>query len=254
MNPAGGRDACLVKINDCDAPGRPAVILGDSIVCAGSVIQYALAPDSLASRYHWLMAEGWEGSSDSNSIEVKVGSEGGHIQVYALSACGGISDTKSLEVQVWPLPEPKIQEKESILSATQTYTSYQWYLNGQAIEGAGSALHIPIANGAYTLSVTDENGCIGQSDTVWIEGLGIQNLSAIPGLSVYPNPVYTLLYVQSERDGILSIRDIAGKTVGSTIQLMPGSNSIDVQALPAGIYILTCTTSGGRSIFKMTKQ
>ncbi len=254
VNLSGGNDVFLLRINDCVSPAPLSVISGPASICAGDSSVYVLVSDSLADTYIWQLPDDWGGYSDSNNIVVQIGAIGGIIRVYAQSACGGISDTQSLEVAVWPLPKPQIQEQDGILSATQTYTGYQWYLDGQAIEGADSVLFIPSVNGAYTLRVTDENGCSGQSDTIWIKGLGINNRVVMNGFSIYPNPVHTALYIQSAKTGTLYIRDVAGKVVSDVIQLYPGNNAIDVQALPAGIYILSCTTADVQSIFKLNKQ
>jgi hypothetical protein len=63
------------------------------------------------------------------------------------------------------------------LSATAGFVAYQWKLNGSAISGANTQTYTAVANGAYTVEVTDANGCKGTSNTVNVVGVGIENLS-----------------------------------------------------------------------------
>ncbi len=54
----------------------------------------------------------------------------------------------------------------ALLRANKTiYPSYVWQLNGLNIPGANNAFFKPSYNGAYTVKVTDTNGCTAVSDT-----------------------------------------------------------------------------------------
>ncbi len=251
---AGGNDAFLVRIHDCTPPGTLSALSGPEALCAGQTALYSLVADSLAQQYFWQIPGGGQGASDSNSIALQAGTEGGQLQVYARSACGGLSDTQSLDITVWPLPTPEIQENNGVLTAAQTYTGYQWYRDGAEIEGADSAILLPTTSGYYSLEVTDANGCSGQSDSIWVKGLSIDNSWPGTGLSLYPNPVQAILYVRPATAGVLTVNDIAGRTAMQPVPVKPGSLSIPVQALPAGIYIVTFAGEKGHSLFKIVKQ
>ena len=93
---------------------------------------------------------------------------------------------------------------------------------------------------------------VDKSDYVWITtGSGVSRLydpssgfGELAGISmsVYPNPATTEIHI----DGVLSagnlrIMTIEGKTVVSQL-LTKGSNTVSVQGLASGLYILKYTT------------
>jgi hypothetical protein len=62
------------------------------------------------------------------------------------------------------------------LSATAGFVAYQWKLNGSAISGANASnTYTAVANGTYTVEVTDANGCKGISNAVNVTGVGIDD-------------------------------------------------------------------------------
>lgn len=56
---------------------------------------------------------------------------------------------------------PTISVSNGTLSSTSA-TTYQWYLNGDAISGATSQTYTPTASGKYVVRITDANGCVYQ--------------------------------------------------------------------------------------------
>ena len=46
------------------------------------------------------------------------------------------------------------------ISTSGTYSTYQWYNNGNIITGATSSTYVATQSGNYTLEVTDANGCM----------------------------------------------------------------------------------------------
>jgi hypothetical protein len=62
---------------------------------------------------------------------------------------------------------------------------------------------------------------------------------------VYPNPAGDMLYITDEYDGLVEIYDLSG-----ALLLTSTSHSINISALPAGIYIVK---AGGKAA-KVVKQ
>lgn len=68
-------------------------------------------------------------------------------------------------------------------------------------------------------------------------------------LLVRPNPATEFTEVISSAAGLLSIYDINGKSINSNIEVTAGQEiSIDVQQLPAGIYILRLISETGQTV------
>jgi ELWxxDGT repeat protein len=88
----------------------------------------------------------------------------------------GTAATEGVFATDWAGPSPTITGPNPACGnaalATQTYNTYQWYLDGSLIPGAESRNYSAVAPGTYTVLVTDSRGCPGTS----------------PGFNVYPYP------------------------------------------------------------------
>jgi hypothetical protein len=246
-----GQDAYLVKINDCDAPELPLFSLGDSTACAGAAITLHLQPDSLAATYTWLLPEAWQGSSDSNSIDLKAGDTDEIIRVYAQSACGSSSDTASFPVRILALPEPVIIRNKKILSTDKAYASYQWIRDGVDIGGATSGTYLADKNGDYSLRVLNEDGCEGLSDTVQVDEVGITEQRPAAELFLYPNPADATVTIQTNDVGVLTIWGIEGRELLQSVPVQAGRTQVVLDTLPAGVYVLRLTTDRGCTYGKL---
>lgn len=98
----------------------------------------------------------WNDGATTQSIVVR--SNGNYfVTITDTNGCQGTSQT--IKVTVFPLPQPIIMQNGSMLSTSITYSSYQWYLNGNVLSGMSSHT-IPITQaGMYSVGVTDSNGC-----------------------------------------------------------------------------------------------
>lgn len=72
---------------------------------------------------------------------------------------------------------------------------------------------------------------------------------------VFPNPAIDFLRFQkfSDGDGVLSILDISGRMVSETL-IQDDITSIDVQALPSGLYLLRFTQGDKTECLRFVKQ
>lgn len=92
-------------------------------------------------------------------------------------------------------------------------------------------------------------------------GTGIEETFNASSLSVSPNPATTRLNVNVEvlakTSATLSITNIVGQVISSqTVTLQAGdqTQSLDVAALPAGMYVLSVSTNKGTLQHKFVKQ
>jgi hypothetical protein len=76
-----------VTVN-CSPPAQPGSISGNTAPIQGSTQTYSVGTVSTATFYSWILPSGWSGTSETNSIEVTVGSEGGELSVVANNDCG----------------------------------------------------------------------------------------------------------------------------------------------------------------------
>lgn len=93
---------------------------------------------------------------------------------------------------------------------------FQWYLDGQPIAGATDSAHIALANGTYTVTITDGNGCTSTSDPyVWLS-TAVSDGHAL-SVALYPNPTSGPLVLTVDRTppvgSVYQVFDIAGHLI-----------------------------------------
>jgi hypothetical protein len=148
------------------------------------------------------------------------------------------------------LAQPLITFNGTLLNSTSAL-SYQWYLDGNIIDGATQQTFTPVENGVYSVEIFSGYGCVQMSEPFDLVGLGIESLSN-SGISVYPNLVHDFFTVRnSNRETIKSIMiyDETGRVI-----MTPSANSISTETkvdgsqLRSGIYFVA--VQSGNEIFK----
>ncbi|MFZ1685781.1 MAG: T9SS type A sorting domain-containing protein [Flavobacteriales bacterium] len=135
-------------------------------------------------------------------------------------------------------PVPVITSDFDTLLATGSGT-FQWYLDGLPLTGANGSSYIALANGDYTVTVTDANGCTSTSDIfVWLS-TGVNAQGGI-AFVIHPNPTNGPVLLSFSgavpATSAYEVIDLAGKVVqrgaitGSVLQL-------DLSGVP-GMYTL----------------
>ncbi|HEY9007469.1 MAG TPA: T9SS type A sorting domain-containing protein [Ohtaekwangia sp.] len=136
------------------------------------------------------------------------------------------------------LPVGALTLNGSTLSAPAG-TSYQWYLNGEAIQGATSqSLDINLLeNGIYSVVVTS-TGCEERSDDFAYLITGNES-SPDRDIILYPNPTAAELVVTipNTQPATIRIVDVMGRTLRTAIA-SGTSNHMNVSDLQAGAYLV----------------
>jgi len=82
----------------------------------------------------------------------------------SLTTIQSFEDTETIIVFDAPTPELNYDEILSILSVpVSNIISYQWYFNGDMIEGANQSTYIALESGTYWVEFITEDGCQSQS-------------------------------------------------------------------------------------------
>lgn len=240
----GTWDAFLAKFNVCETPAVPGPITGDTELCSGQEYMFTIDPVPGASFYTWTIPGSWMGNSDSTSIIIIPDENNGVISATANNNCA-MSDSVSLGLAVNPSPEPEIVNNNNILSTTQPYSSYQWNEDGLAINGATAATYTATMDGNYSVTVTNENGCSGTSDTIVLAGVGIDELQAIrDAVHIYPNPVADVMHIQSPVAVDVEVMSIEGRAL---LRISP-AKEISLKALAQGIYLVRVYDEEGKLV------
>jgi|JI8StandDraft_1071087.scaffolds.fasta_scaffold12165_3 ELWxxDGT repeat protein len=136
----------------------------------------------------------------------------------------------------------------SVWGGTPPYT-YHW--NTQPPQS--DSVVYGLLPGAYTVTITDAQGCSFNKTIVLSSVLQTQNGQTF---SCYPNPAKDILYIETNELESLSIQNTLGKTVAQFN--LSGSNtlySIDLAPFPAATYLLQLQwKNGGKENVVLVKQ
>ena len=141
---------------------------------------------------------------------------------------------------------------------TDISDSYIWHEGGWNFIDAGSADISAYSSAstyiAFIFTSTTDGSATWELDNLKVLGVlntGI-NSNNIQKLSIYPNPASGSINVNSDESGVIKIMSISGKLMIDS-KIISGKNSIDIEALSSGLYIVeTISNSGIKSIGKLT--
>lgn len=126
----------------------------------------------------------------------------------------------------------------------------QWYLGLIPIAGETGEYLIPGQNGWYSFRYTDENGCTSISDSYFYEWdpVGIpKNFSEEVTIQVSAGK----LLIENAANLHYHVFNLMGVPV---LQGSVQGGVLDIQALPAGLYVLQLHKDGGKYAFKFAKE
>ncbi len=220
-----------ITIANHAAPSAVVTPAGPVTVCAGETVTLS-APAGLT--YLW--------SNGSNTQSISPTLAGNYtVTVTNANNCTAVSTPVQVNA-VNPPAAPTVTFSNGTLSTTATASSYQWHLNGNAINGATSQNYTPTQNGNYTLVITDATGCSSQSTNTSVTGVGIFNVVNNMTVTINPNPSTGMFFISTGNytgTFTLTVLDMAGRevmtqTVNGQLQQYP----LDLSNVGDGVYIV----------------
>lgn len=230
----------VVSISLEAAPAAP-VFTTDSVSLCGeltTLLQAPAAPSGYG--YQWYLDGTAIVGADQDTYEA---SESGD---YALVFTGGCPSALSEAISVLfnNLSVPPINQNGDTLS-TALGVSWQWYLNGNPINGANTATYVATTSGMYTVEVTNELGCSGTSEALTVTLTSLEAWLAGGSVRIAPNPANERVEIRFEllRSARLelSLTDLQGRALHT--QLLNATSGevrsvIETGHLPAGTYLI----------------
>lgn len=154
-------------------------------------------------------------------------------------------------------PTPSISVIDNTLTASPVFTgNIQWFLNGEAITGANAQTYNATQIGNYAVTYALIPACISSSTVFNLTTLGIvkNNKNA---LSIHPNPSNGIFNIKTNNPiekATLSVSDLNGRIVHQTNVETLENQSLDLNLLKNGMYILTISNKNYKYSQKIIKQ
>lgn len=158
------------------------------------------------------------------------------------------------------VPQPVIQQEGATLIAAPAFAgAIQWFLDGEPITGANGQSYMPTANGSYSVTYTNDNGCVGTatSEVLVVINTGLEAVDSTgQGLQAWPNPTEGQVLLRGLSPTVparIAILDAMGRCVAAFTST-GGSATIDITALQHGVYWLRATEGNAQQVLRIVKQ
>jgi hypothetical protein len=140
-------------------------------------------------------------------------------------------------------------------NSSQSGIRYQWIFGDGKGDTSTSPKHIYAANGSYSVRLIAIN-CDGVRDTltrqVTIGTTGAGGDMSPSGLSIFPNPAKGMLHLECTTQPVsITLYNIAGRACRSMAHPQSKVQSLDLNGLPAGAYLLRVLYQDGAEVARM---
>ncbi|HWB63435.1 MAG TPA: T9SS type A sorting domain-containing protein, partial [Chitinophagales bacterium] len=214
-----------------------------SIMCAGDSAQIC-APGG----YN---AYSWNNGATTQCIEATLA---GNYYVTVTDAGSCTATSNHLGLSLYPIPPVTITVSGDTLTSYNAVT-YQWFLNGQPIQGATSNILIATQSGNYQVAITDQNGCYAISNASAVIVSSIENVSADGQVKVYPNPLasgnWNLEVTENWIGGECQVFDAEGRIVYHD-EIRDLKTQIPLE-VARGVYIMRLSSEQKNYAIKLIK-
>jgi hypothetical protein len=215
-------------------------------ICPGSCIDF-LNLCYNASSYQWFFPGAAPDTSTALTPTDICYTSQGTFDVTLIASNANGSDTLILANYITVYPQPPQQgilQAGDTLFAVPGSASYQWYFNGNIINGATDYFYIAVASGDYNVIATDGNGC--EVEAVINNVIAGLNQFPVPSsqFAIFPNPVTEQLSVKdyklSGSVSEISVYNMIGEKILLDVNLK--SMTVNCRLLKPGIYFLELST------------
>jgi N-acetylneuraminic acid mutarotase len=220
-----------------------AAFSADNHVCPGTCINFTNLSSNSTSYIWSFPGANPSVSADEYPTNICYNFPGSY-DVTLIATNSNQSDTLTLinYITVYPQPPPQgIMQSGDTLFANQGATAYQWFYNGNIINGATNYFYVATQSGDYNVVATDENSCEVEAVINNVLARLTPALSKGEGVSVFPNPVIDNLTIYGEQisngtDIEITIYNVLGEKIYSAVNLQ--LLTVDCRMLASGMYYL----------------
>jgi serine protease len=211
---------------------------GGLTICPGETLTLA-APGGLG-QYEW--------TNGTNTPIIEISEAGTYaVSVFAENGCP--AQSQSYTVNTFNPTQPVISLSDNILSLNVVAVGYQWFYNGEEIEGATFATTTIIGAGDYSVTVTYSNGCSATSEFFEVLFSDVGEILD-DEITIFPNPASDFVNIVLPSNQIITdIRLFSTDGKMLPVFLSGSSNNVNfelnISALSSGLYLLEVETDLG---------
>lgn len=184
----------------------------------------------------------WENANFGSQVDVNIVSDTTfHVTIVNADGC---QQTLTVDIEMLVTPNIVVSQQGSQLVATGGI-AYQWYFNGEAIEGSTGPTIAPLQNGEYYATGISNLSCEGVSNTFSFNGINvIENTQEV--WTLFPNPgtdrfiLKGSLPIQSVR-----ITDMTGRLILDQNMTTSNGEVVIQTPLSCGHYIIEVVAQSG---------
>jgi len=228
-------------------------------ICSGETLIATIDDSQESVNYYFIdavteevLSDLFEGDGGELTIASDILTSNAKVNIRASSGtCDLDLSDETLIITVLPAPDASITAEGNTLVASSGGTSYQWYLDGELIEGEESVVITAIAAGEYTVEVTS-NGCSSISDPFTPVVLAVEELIEKGELSFHPNPTNDVVNInQKGLFNHLKVYSPEGRVIKD--RSIKNNEVISLRSYNAGVYIFELTGPEERTVFRINK-
>lgn len=218
-------------------------------VCAGEPVTATITPTHGGSSpiFAWFVNNNPVTGSGSTYTFTPANNDAIHCVMTSNENCVANASVQSVSVNVLvhAIPNPLVTLSNGILSSSIA-NGNQWYKDGAIIPGATNQTYTPTENGAYHV-VASNNDCEASSNVITYQGVSVRDLQlSTDDLKLFPNPARSWVKIENNsglRINRITLINMLGQEVYSTKK--SNLQTIDISALPSGIYNVKITFNEG---------
>ena len=250
------RDAFVFKWSPCTAGITPTIISSPQPVCGASAFTFSAAGSGTISWRSALQSNTYLGYGTVFTSSVLAP---GNYSFYAAASNTCAEGVAAMTTAtVWPLPNLTISVPDTVFCAGESVTltpggGINYSLGGSF--STSSFVVTPSVSTTYTMGGSDANGC-SSTKTIALSmdycvGLNPLNSTNIQ-IKVFPNPCSDKLEIESAQAFDLRVLDVQGKVVLKAV-VKAGSNTLNVESLKPGVYLVEMKNGGASHYMRLVK-
>ena len=268
-NNCGHSDTVIKYLFVHNHPFQPYFTVPNNYICSGDTMTIQIASgDYNADSFLWTVPNDATLISGQGTYAITVVFGSLSVDISAVSVsnmCGYSSPGYCLINVVNPPSVPPVitLQGDTLVTVSGSYW-YDWYLDGNYINGFHRSYYIPIANGSYTVAISDSTGtyngarCPTFSTPFIFNSLGVNEITKTNAtIDVFPNPATNTLTIHlsssPSKDESLIITNILGEETYHQPISNPKS-TIDISNWSNGVYIYQLTDSNETVRGKFVKE